>query len=51
MTLTEGGIFKMFPMPGFGKKDIKKGSGFGRFGLTNLLKQNEQLRTAATPAK
>ncbi|MDR7317508.1 hypothetical protein [Brevibacillus nitrificans] len=41
----------MFPMPGNSLKEVKKGSGFGRFGLTNLLKQNEQVRISATPAK
>lgn len=40
----------MFPPIGFGQKPTK-GTGFGRFGLTDVLKLNEQLRTSATPAK
>lgn len=38
----------MFPPKSFGNKDVKKGGGFG---LINVLKQNEQLRITATPAK
>lgn len=40
----------MIPPIGIDKK-IKKGTGLGRFGLTDVLKLNEQLRASAAPAK
>jgi len=41
----------MYPPIGYGIKDVKKGSGFGRIDVLNVLKVNEQLRTSAASSK
>lgn len=41
----------MYPSTGFGIKDVKKGSGFGRIDVLNVLKVNEQIRTSAASSK
>lgn len=41
----------MVPQSGFGGKNVKKGSGFGRIDILNVLKVNEQIRTSAASSK